>query len=49
MGVLFSRIGSDPYYASYERSFGHISKDLSRLEVCDLLLPGKLPSDRLPI
>ncbi|CAL8460568.1 g97 [Coccomyxa elongata] len=34
MGLLFSRrIGSDPYYASYERSFEHIKAETDRLKV----------------
>ena len=33
MGVLFSRIGSDPYYASYEKSFEQINKETTRLQV----------------
>ncbi len=34
MGVIFSRrIGSDPYYASYERSFEHIKAETDRLKV----------------
>ncbi|KAK9842949.1 hypothetical protein WJX74_004808 [Apatococcus lobatus] len=32
MGALFSRVGSDPYYASYERSFEHINKEKTRLQ-----------------
>ena len=34
MGLaLGKRVGSDPYYASYERSFEHLSSELHRLEV----------------
>lgn len=29
----FARIGSDPYYASYDRSLGNIKTELDRLQV----------------
>lgn len=32
MGLLFSRVGSDPYYASYERSFEKVEKEIVRLQ-----------------
>lgn len=31
MGTYFSKIGSDPYYANYERSFQRLRKDIDRL------------------
>lgn len=31
--ALFARIGSDPYYASYERSLGNIKAELQRTQV----------------
>lgn len=33
MGGLFSKIGSDPYYANYEKSFQRLRKDIDRLSV----------------
>lgn len=33
MGAYFSKIGSDPYYANYERSFQRLRKDIDRLKV----------------
>lgn len=33
MGTYFSKIGSDPYYANYERSFQRLRKDIDRLRV----------------
>ena len=34
MGAYWSkRIGSDPYYASYERSFKVLKKDIDRIKV----------------
>ena len=31
--ALFARVGSDPYYASYERSLGNIKAEVDRLQV----------------
>lgn len=33
MGGYFSKIGSDPYYANYEKSFLRLKKDIDRLSV----------------
>ena len=33
MGGIFSRIGSDPYYASYEKSLSRAQTDIERLKV----------------
>lgn len=30
---LFARVGSDPYYSSYERSLGNIKAEVDRLQV----------------
>ena len=30
---LFARVGSDPYYASYERSLSNIKSEVDRLQV----------------
>lgn len=30
---LFARVGSDPYYASYERSLGNIKAEVDRVQV----------------
>ena len=46
MGLaLGKRVGSDPYYASYERSFEHLSSELHRLEVRDK--PASAPGQAL--
>lgn len=33
MGIRFSRVGSDPYYASYEKSLSRIKDEVKRQEV----------------
>lgn len=33
-GFLSRKVGSDPYYASYERSFESINAETDRLKVC---------------
>ena len=33
MGGYFSKIGSDPYYANYEKSFLRLKKDIDKLRV----------------
>ncbi|DBA73731.1 TPA: hypothetical protein ACH3X2_009707 [Trebouxia sp. C0005] len=33
MGGYFSKIGSDPYYANYEKSFQRLKKDIDRLSI----------------
>jgi hypothetical protein len=34
MGVFWSKkVGSDPYYASYERSFEVLKKDIDKIKV----------------
>ena len=33
MGAYFSKIGSDPYYANYEKSFQRLRKDIDHLSV----------------
>lgn len=33
MGGYFSKIGSDPYYANYDKSFQRLKKDIDRLSV----------------
>ena len=50
MGGLWSKVGSDPYYASYERSFERLKAESDKLKVihaghtcrfkllCDLLV-----------
>ena len=30
---LFARVGSDPYYASFDRSLGNIKSEVERLQV----------------
>lgn len=30
---LFARVGSDPYYASYDRSLGNIKSEVDRVQV----------------
>ncbi len=37
MGGYFSKIGSDPYYANYEKSFQRLKKDIDRLNVSSAL------------
>ncbi len=37
MGGYFSKIGSDPYYANYEKSFQRLKKDIDRLNVISAL------------
>lgn len=32
LGFLFRRVGSDPYYARYERAFSKLSKDINQLQ-----------------
>lgn len=45
MGAYFSKIGSDPYYANYERSFQRLRKDIDRLKV-GLLNPALLSTNQ---
>lgn len=33
MGGYFSKIGSDPYYANFEKSFQRLTKDIDRFSV----------------
>ena len=37
MGAYFSKIGSDPYYANYEKSFQRLKKDIDQLNVSSAL------------
>lgn len=47
MGAYFSKIGSDPYYANYERSFQRLRTDIDRLKV-GLLSPALLHQQTNP-
>lgn len=38
MGSYFSKIGSDPYYANYEKSFQRLKTDIDKLKVRALVL-----------
>lgn len=48
MGGYFSKIGSDPYYANYERSFQRLRKDIDSLSV-SLMLSCSVASPALTV
>ena len=33
LSTLLARVGTDPYYAGYEKSFERLAGDIARLEV----------------
>ncbi len=38
---LFARVGSDPYYASYDRSLGNIKSEVDRVQVGGRVVLGR--------